>query len=88
MRELSFRQWHHGYLGILLILLSFLVGGLLMRSLGAILILDDALEHTVQALTKTDWQSPLRRLYGVFYRRWAWLRAMNAWLDRRFGKSA
>lgn len=84
MRELSFRQWHHGYLGILLILVSFWFGGNLMRILGGIFILDDGLEHFIQWRTQTEWQSPLRRLYGIFYRRWAWLRAVNAWLDQRF----
>lgn len=85
MKELSLKQWHHGYLGLLLI-----AGGLGFKAprivwiVGVIIVCDDLLEHAVQYITQTEWYSPLRRLYGYVYARSALIRGVNAWLDRLF----
>jgi hypothetical protein len=86
-QDLRFDQLHHEYEGLLLVLIAFAVkaaiGGVL-RWTGVALMLDDALEHSVQRLTgDLFWQSPLHRLYGLVYARWAWVRELNAWLDAR-----
>lgn len=81
-KELSFKQWHHGYLGIALCLIGGLGHKTLFLVLGGILVIDDVLEHSVQFVTKSEWHSPLRRLYTIFYVRIGWVRAVNAWLDR------
>lgn len=82
MKELNLKQWHHGYLGAALICVGGLSHKKLFLIVGLVLLLDDVLEHSVQFVTKKEWYSPLRRLYGVFYVRIAWLRSFNAWLDR------
>ena len=85
MKELTLRQWHHGYLGIALCIVGSLANRTLFVVLGFILVIDDVLEHTVQYFTQTEWQSPLRRLYGLVYARSAVVRRVNGWLDRLFG---
>lgn len=91
MKELTLKQWHHGYLGLLIIAAGLVdwkhnhTIRLVCVIVGGIILLDDVLEHTVQAITKTEWYSPLRRLYTVFYVRIGLVRAVNAWLDRAVG---
>ena len=82
--ELTFKQWHHGYLGLLLIAYGLVQEVPLFVVTGSILVADDLLQHSVQYLTQTEWQSPLRRLYGLVYAKSAVVRAVNRWLDELF----
>ncbi len=90
MKELSFRQWHHGYLGLLLIggglleLKHHRSAGIIFLVVGIVVLIDDVVEHAIQYFTQTEWYSPLRRLYGWFYARIGWLRSINRWLDDVF----
>lgn len=88
--ELSFKQWHHGYLGLLIILSGVLetkhhrAAGLVLVVVGSLVLLDDLVQHTVQAITKTEWSSPLHRLYGWVYSKLPAIRTLNRWLDGLF----
>lgn len=85
--DLRFDQAHHLYWGAPLVIVGAWRHGVLalvLLWLGVVLMLDDAIEHCVQRLTgDLHWASPLHRLYGLIYDRWPWLRALNAWVDRR-----
>ena len=79
--ELNWKQFHHGYLGAAAIVIG-LVFGKSMLLIGGIYVLhDDLSQHLIQWATKSEYQSPLKILYGYFYRKWAWVRKVNEWLD-------
>jgi hypothetical protein len=71
------RQWHHSYLGALLVGVGLLVGARWCWLLGAVLVLDDVIEHTTGV-------GVLLWLYARTLWRLAWVRRLNAWLDARF----
>lgn len=82
--KFSLREFHHGYLGI-----ALLVAGHrspLLLALGTILLADDALQHLAEALLKVPSPSPLHLLGSWCYLRWAWYRKLNNFLDKLFGK--
>ena len=85
-RDLRWREWHHGYLGLVLVLLWALGwrwDGFLW--VGVPLLVDDLVQHLVQAVTKRFWRSPLHRLYGLALRVWPGLGYIERWLNQRFG---
>src|SRR5438445_6245540 len=84
VKELSLKQWHHGYLGIALALIGALNSKTLFVVLGLILLVDDVVQHAVQYITQTEWHSPLHRLYAWVYARVALVRRVNNWLDTLF----
>ena len=73
------REWHHSYLGALMLLVGWLVGAWWCCWLGVLLVADDVLEHTTGI-------GPLLWLYGHTLYRLACVRRLNVWLDRQFGK--
>lgn len=69
--ELRLDQWHHAYLGLII-----LVGGMFLRHewirmVGWVILWDDLLQHLIQWLYDNDYHSPLRVLYGKWI--WEWL---------------
>lgn len=85
-------EWHHGYGGLLLML----VGWLAERRwrwerwprwvwwTGAVLVIDDVIQHSVSVLLGREWHGPLHILYGVVYANSELIRSVNAWLDGLF----
>ena len=81
--DLRWGEAHHAYWGALLVLAAWPMHLVPLAALGTVLLLDDAWQHAVQRFG--DWpayRSPLHIAYGWVYRRWAWVRRLNAWLDR------
>ena len=75
------REWHHGYLGLVLVALSFLWGGAWLWVPGAILVIDDAAQHFF-GLTP----SPIHVLYVKYLWPIPVVQRLNRWLDNLFGK--
>jgi hypothetical protein len=73
------REWHHGYMGILLAGLGV---WLPLRIAGLVILADDVVQHLIQTRWP-DYRSPLHRAYGVLYRIPA-VRRLNEWLDSLF----
>lgn len=88
--HLNWRQAHHGYWGLALVLAGFacvLAGwywlGVAMMAAGNVVLADDTVQHAVQRFgERPEWKSPGHRAYGWAWRRWAWVRAVNEWADR------
>jgi len=75
---MSFRigESHHLYYGIALILASFLWGGVWLWLPGALLVLDDLLQH----FCGVD-PSPIHRLYVRYLWPIPFVQRLNRWLD-------
>jgi hypothetical protein len=79
-----FSEWHHLYLGVVLIVVGLVVRRRWPRAwkwvagVGAYLVLDDAAQHFL------GWPSPAKWLYGQTLWRLAWVRDVNVWLDDLF----
>lgn len=87
--HLRFRQWHHAYAGLLLVIISYWWGGAPLRLFGAFLLIDDGFQHLWQAVVdRWAHASICYWIHDWAYRRWAWLRAMNRWLNRALGTRA
>jgi hypothetical protein len=78
---------HHGYLGLALVMLALVVDSVIMVSVGAVLLLDDAWQHYRQS-TVPDYLSPLHNLYVKIATKWPWIAKITAWLDKVFGSVA
>ena len=70
------RQWHHSYLGALMIGVGLLVGARWCSVIGAVLVLDDVIEHTTGV-------GVLLWLYGRTLWRIPAVQRLNRWLDAR-----
>lgn len=66
--ELKLKQWHHGYLGIILIAIGIWQGWTWLIFVGGYVFLDDALQHFIQWKWDDEYFSPLRYLYN----KWVW----------------
>lgn len=66
--ELSFKQWHHGYLGIIMIAIGVIFALPFTTWLGGYVLLDDLLQHLIQWKWDDAYASPLRYLYN----KWIW----------------
>lgn len=73
--ELKLTQWHHGYLGMIIIILGIVTYyrgypslSHFMYFVGGYVLLDDFLQHLIQWLYDDSYQSPLRYLYT----KWIW----------------
>ena len=89
------REWHHGYLGILMMLMGMVwwvlapsPWALVLMAAGGLILSDDAYQHDRQSNGDPTYLSPLHRAFGWFYARLRWLRALTEWLDVRFGRSS
>jgi len=82
MDDLNPWELHHGYWGALAIALAAPLGWSWLAWLGFAALLDDTWQHGVQRLLRRPrYRSPGHRLYGLFYDRLAWLRALNRTLE-------
>lgn len=82
MDDLDPWELHHGYWGVLAIVLAAVCGWAWLAWLGLAALADDAWQHGVQRLLRRPWyRSPGHQLYGFFYARWAWLRRLNRALE-------
>jgi hypothetical protein len=64
--ELRLDQWHHAYLGLMLLIATHWIHWLLIP--GWIVFTDDLLQHFIQWRWDVTYQSPLKYLYG----KWIW----------------
>src|ERR1041384_3898410 len=83
-------ELHHAYLGLLLIVATVPLGSwrwIATLWVGALVMAEDACEH-LRTVVEPTFESPLHQVYGFFYARFAIVRIVQAWLDRRFGKRA
>lgn len=88
------KGFHHYYIGILMLIISFIIlisiGSPTLSAtlfwLGLIVIADDYFQHWRQ---KTDpyYRSPINMLYGATLYKVAFIRSVNAWFDRLFGRN-
>jgi len=74
------REWHHGYLGLVLIALSFLWGGAWLWVPGAILMIDDVAQHFFGCDP-----SPIHVLYVKYLWPIPFVQKLNRWVDDLFG---
>lgn len=74
------RELHHGYLGVLLLVAGLLLEHPWAMGIGALLLADDAFQHWVQLL-RPLYRSPLHRLYGATLYRVPCIRTLNQRLD-------
>lgn len=82
----QWRQWHHAYLGALLVLAGVLIASLVLAWVGIALTFDDVLlEHVPQAFGNT---SPLRWAFTKAAKRWPVLAEIAKDLDGVFGARA
>lgn len=65
--ELTFRQWHHAYLGFILQIISVLVDSRILYTIGTIILWDDLLQHYVQWQWDSTFQSALKYIYDKLY---------------------
>lgn len=69
--ELKLNQWHHAYLGIILIIAGcWPLHSELLRLVGLFVFLDDLLQHTIQYLWDNSYQSPLKYIYAQTLWKW------------------
>lgn len=66
--ELTLKQWHHGYLGLIIIALGWYLHSELVRTVGRLILYDDVFQHLIQWLWIDNYHSPLR----VFYEKLIW----------------
>ena len=58
--ELRWRRLHHAYWGAVLLIVGLLAGWPWLQWLGAVLLLDDGIQHAAQRLTgRTSWRLSL-----------------------------
>lgn len=74
------REWHHGYLGLLVFGVGFWRDSGLLMVVGAFIAIDDMVQHLLEI------ETPLTALYGWVYERCGVCRAVNRALDWLFGK--
>jgi hypothetical protein len=81
------REFHHAYLGALLVLVGAVVGGwvgLVLQILGVVLTVDDLVQHMVQTFGDEDYKSPLHQLYATYLWPRRWVQRLTRWLDGFF----
>jgi cupin superfamily acireductone dioxygenase involved in methionine salvage len=88
------KGFHHFYFGLLLCLTGFLLlvftqtnssvyVGLFVA--GDLIMLDDFVQHWIQR-TRPTYRSIFHRLYGATLWRIAWIRKLNEFFDKMFGR--
>jgi len=83
--DLRGREMHHAYLGVALALIGLAFDWRALAWAGVAILADDSVQHAAQRwwLGPQSRLSLLHRLYGKTLYRWAWVRRLNEWLDRR-----
>jgi len=80
--DFNLYEWNHGYLGIILLLIDVI--GLhwwFVGIIGAILVIDEI----TQIFIFGQYGGLVHHLYSRLYK-FKWIRKLNEWLDRLFGK--
>jgi len=72
-------EWHHGYLGLVLILLGWGFGAWWLWAPGLVLVADDAAQHFLGVDP-----SPIHQLYARYLWPLPFVRRLNRWLDGLF----
>ena len=86
-KTVSIREFHHGYLGDFLVVVSFLFGGIWLALVGFALRLDDTYQHFRQVVwSDSSFESPVKKLYGKYLYPIPCVRQLQEWLDKKFGK--
>jgi hypothetical protein len=81
--DLRWKQWHHEYLGVLLLAIALALRSTVLAWVGAACMADDGIQHAVQRATgHHEFSFILHRLYGLAWRV-PLVRRLNAWLDER-----
>ena len=87
----EFKGIHHFYIGLVLLLIGFILIwkvlwlAIFLLIVGLILIIDDAYQHIIQRW-KPEYLSPLHKVYGKIYRKYKWIRKLNKFFDKLFGR--
>ena len=85
--DLDFRQMHHAYLSVPLVLTGAVLGWPLLLGVALVLAFDDAEEHLVQLVTgDLVYQSPVHRLWYGTLGAWTPLVQLGHLLDRLLGR--
>lgn len=84
--DITFKEWHHGYLGDLLFIVGLWIfnGWVPLLIMGLIFRMDDSYQHFRQ-LDKPEFHSILHRLYAKYLWPIPFVQAITKWLDRLFG---
>ena len=95
---MSYKEWHHAYLGIILTALGLLITfigiwvgtwaiilGLVLIVLGLYIYIDDLYQHLRQ---KNDpaYSSPLHKLNSYLSIKFSIIAKLNVWMNKLFGK--
>ncbi len=91
--EKWFKGFHHFYLGIFLLIAGFVLMGLygwywtggFIALCGVGAVVDDLMQHFKQR-KNPEYHSPLHRLYGKIYSKFAFIRWLNKIADKILGK--
>ena len=79
---MNFAEWHHGYLGGVLIVVGLFMSGcwlVCFTLVGALILLDDIVQHVF------DVRTPVKMLFGYAYE-WQWVKDVTRWFDGLFGR--
>lgn len=82
--DLRWREVHHAYLGLMLLMVGLALNSTLVQWVGAAFVADDAVQHGVQRFLKRPASrvSLLHLVNAVLYRIPFW-RRLNQWADER-----
>ena len=90
--HITWREWHHLYLGIILemigwgvLLAGYVLWGFVLIQSGRFIQDDDKYQHTRQ-LCDHDYHSPLHYVFGKYLYKYRIIRWMTGLLDRVSGK--
>jgi len=95
---MTWREWHHGYLGAFLILLGIplLYIGIAINSptliviaktiiiSGIIILIDDVHQHVKQSLGYPNYVSPLHRFFSKYLWKYEKVKKITEWFDNLF----
>ena len=86
-----FPKFHHYYLGLMLLIVSFIILAtghntiaIILFLIGEIAVLDDFYQHFRQN-HEPNYHSPLHRLYELIYSKCEWIHKLNKFFNRMFG---
>jgi len=83
----NFKEWHHGYLGIILLIIAFAVKlkawlKYLLIFLAIVLLIDEV----IQIVTDNQYGGILHNIYIATLYKIPFIKQFNIWLDGLFGK--
>ena len=92
------REWHHGYLGIGLVIFGALLLWLAIAihyiiliivakviiTIGFIILADDIYQHTIQELIDATYVSPLHKFFSKYLWKYEKVKKITAWFNNLF----